>query len=149
MDNVQKLDIPGARGTVEVDGVLGVFYKILLDGEPQKRRKGGWAIPMRNGMTSKLSARGILPGFQKLYLDDQPIYAIGAHVDTGLRILMFLPFLLILVSPPFGLLLGGVLFFMNISVVKNVQMPRPLRIILPVVNTLAGALILVLLLSLL
>ncbi|WP_430866980.1 hypothetical protein [Demequina aurantiaca] len=149
MDNVQKLDIPGARDTVEVDGVLGVFYKVRVGGQVVKRTKGGWAVPMRSGTTSKLSSRGILPGFQKIYLDDVPIYAIGAHVDTALRVLMFVPFVLIFLNPIVGLPLAVILFFMNVSVVKNPQMPRPVRIILPVVNTLVGALILFLLAGLL
>lgn len=145
MDNVQKLDIAGARDTVEVDGVFGVFYKIRINGEVVKRGKGGWDVPMRDGSTAKLSPRGLIPGFQTLYLDGTPVYAIGAHVDTPMRILVFLPLVLILVNPFLGLVLAVILFFMNITVVKNIQMPRPVRIILPVVNTFAGALLLVLL----
>lgn len=149
MENVQKLDIPDALGTVEVDGVLGVFYKIRLDGEAAPRVKGKWTIPMRNGGTASLSARGVLPGFQTLYVDGAPVYAIGAHVDTALRIVMFLPLLLIGVNPLFGVILGGAMFFMNISLVKNPLMPYPLRIALPIINTLVGGFALILLLSLL
>ncbi|WP_062207798.1 hypothetical protein [Demequina oxidasica] len=149
MDNVQKLDIEGARDTVEVDGVFGVFYRIRVGGEVVRRGKGGWDVPMRNGSTSKLTSRGIVPGFQKLYLDNTPIYAMGAHVDLGMRILMFLPFVLILVNYLLGFLLALILFFMNISIVKNPHMPRPVRIILLVVNTLAGGLMLFLLAGLL
>ncbi|WP_061964594.1 hypothetical protein [Demequina aurantiaca] len=149
MDNVQKLDIEGARDTVEVDGVFGVFYKIRVGGEVVRRGKGGWDVPMRNGSTSKLTARGLIPGFQKLYLDNTPIYAMGAHVDLGMRILMFLPFILILINYFLGLVLALVLFFLNISVVKNPHMPAAVRIILPVANTLAGGLLLFLLAGLL
>jgi hypothetical protein len=142
VDNIQKLDIDGARDTVEVDGVLGVFYKIRVGGQVIRRAKGGWAFPMRNGTTSRVTARGIMPGFQRLYFDDVPVYAIGAHVDTPLRIVMFLPFVLIFVNPLFGLVLGALLYFMNISLVKNPLMPHVLRIALPVINTIAGAVIL-------
>lgn len=142
MDNVQKLDVPGAREAVEVDGVFGVFYKIRVGGEAVKRSKGVWEIPMRKGPAAKLTASGYLPGFQKLLLDGTPIYAMGAHVELGMRILMFVPFVLILLNYVLGPVLAIILFFMNISIVKNPQMPLPVRIILPVVNMLAGALLL-------
>jgi hypothetical protein len=149
MGNVQRLDITGARDTVEVDGVLGVFYKIRVGGKALKRGKGGWDIPMRKGAASKLSARGLVPGFQKFYLDGEPIYAMGAYVDVAMRVLMFLPLVLIVLNPLVGLVLAVILFFMNVSVVKNPQMPRPVRIILPIGNTLAGGLVLFLLAGLL
>lgn len=142
MDNTQRLDIEGARDTVEVDGVLGVFYKIRVGGEVVRRGRGGWAIPMRGGGAAQLTSRGVLPGFQTLYLDGQPIYAIGAHVEPVLRVVMFIPFLLIFVNPLLGLVLGVILYLMNISLVKNPLMPHPLRIALPVINALAGAVIL-------
>jgi len=145
MENVQKLEIAGARGTVEVDGVTGIFYKIRVDDEVVKRTKGGWPIPMRNGKVSKLSSRGIVPGFQKLYMDEALVYAMGGHVEKWLRALMFLPFLLIFVNQLFGLILGVLLFFMNISAVKNDQMPMPVRAALPIINTVAGGVILALL----
>lgn len=145
MEMIQRLDVEGAREPVEVDGVLGVFYKIRVGGTVVKRRKGGWDIPMRNGPVSRLSSGGVLPGFHKLYLDGTPIYAMGAHVDLAMRILMFLPFVLIVINPVLGLVLALILFFMNISIVKNPHMPWPVRVILPVGNLLAAGVVLFLL----
>ncbi len=145
MENTRRLDIPGARGKVEVDGVLGLLYKIRIDGEPVNRRRGKWTVPMRNGSTSTLSANGVIPGFQTLYFDDKPILKMGAHVQLPEKVAMFTPVVL------FGWLIGApiavLMFFMNVMVVKNPQIPRGLRIALPVINTAVLALLLSVLLG--
>jgi len=140
MENTRRLDIPGAKGRVEVDGVLGLLYKITLDGEPISRRKGAWAIPMRNGTTSKITANGLLPGFQTLRLDGKPILKMGAHVQAPEKIAMFAPVIL-LAWLFLGAVAGVILFLMNIMVVKNPQFPRPLRVALPLLNTAVVALL--------
>lgn len=142
MNNVQKLDIAGARDTVEIDGVMGVFYKIRVAGEVVKRRGGGWEIPMAKGDSARLTSRGFIPGFQTLSVNGDPVYAIGAHVPTPLRALIFLPFLLIALNPILGFILGFLLFFMNVSLVKNPLMPYAVRVAMPLVNTVAGGVLL-------
>jgi len=144
MTTTERIDVPGARGTVEIENPHGIFYKIRLNGEVIKRGKGGWSIPMRNGSTGKLASNGIIPGFQSLYFNDEKIYKMGAAVGTAERVAMFTPLILV-IWVPLGALLAVILFFMGVSTVKNLQMPRGLRIALPIVNTLAGALILTLL----
>jgi len=139
-DTTVPLNIPGARGTVTLAGADGIFYKVLIDGEPVKRRKGHWAIPLRNGTTGKLESRGLLPGFQRLVMDGTEIHQMGAHASTLEKVLMFLPLVLI-VTGFFGAVVGVLLFFMNVIAVKNSLMPRTARIVLPIVNTIAGALI--------
>ncbi|WP_084040240.1 hypothetical protein [Demequina sp. NBRC 110053] len=143
-DETVALDIPGARGNVALQGAEGVFYKVLIDGQPIKRAKGHWPIPMRNGSTGKLESRGILPGFQKLVMGDREVYQMGAHATTLEKSLMFLPLLLVVFLFP-GMVLALILFFMNVFVVKNAQFPRALRVALPIVNTLAGGIILAIL----
>lgn len=140
MDNVQPLEIPGARGAVEIENPHGILYKIRVGGDVVSRRKGAWAIPLRNGTTGTLSSRGIIPGFQSLYFNDVKIFQMGAHVSVAEKVAMFLPLLLVGFLP-FGFLLALALFFMGIPAVKNPLMPRAVRIALPVVNTLAGAFI--------
>jgi len=138
--NTVPLEIPGARGKVTLQGAERIFYKVLIDGEVAKRRKGGWPIPMRNGTTSKLESRGLLPGFQRLLLDGQEIFRMGAHASTAEKVVMFLPLVLIV----FGFLpavIALVLFFMNVMAVKNPLLPQRVRLALPVVNTIAGGLI--------
>lgn len=139
-----RLEVPGARGTVSLDGAEGIFYKVLIDGEPVKRRKGHWAIPLRNGETAKLESRGFLPGFQRLVVDGEEVHRMGAHVSMAERVLMFLPLVLV-VFGFLGAVLGLILFFMNILAVKNPQLPQAARIALPIINTVAGALILIVL----
>ncbi|WP_084104174.1 hypothetical protein [Demequina sp. NBRC 110056] len=140
-DNTVALDIAGARGNVALEGADGVFYKVLIDGQPIKRAKGHWPIPMRNGSTGKLESRGILPGFQKLVMDGQDVYQMGGHASLAEKILMFLPLVLVVFGFP-GMILALILFFMNVFAVKNPQMPRAVRMALPIVNTIAGAIIL-------
>ncbi|GIG54327.1 hypothetical protein [Demequina activiva] len=135
------LDIPGARGTVALKGADGIFYSVLIDGEPVKRRKGGWAIPMRKGDTSKLEVRGILSGFQTLVMDGREVHRMGGHASTVEKALMFLPLILV-VFGFLGAVLAVLLFFMNVLAVKNPLLPRVARIAIPIVNTIAGGVIL-------
>lgn len=136
MDNTRRLDIPGSRGKVEVDGVLGLLYKVRIDGTVIKRGRGGWAIPMRNGSTSRLTSGGVIPGFQTLYLDGKPILKMGAHVQAPEKAAMFAPLALVLWwYLGVGAILAVLMFLTNVMVVKNPQIPRALRIGLPLVNT--------------
>jgi hypothetical protein len=143
MDNLQLLDLPGARGKVEIENANGIFYKIRLNGDVIKRRKGAWAIPLRNGHTGALRSTGIVPGFQTLRLDGEKVFKMGAHVGTPERIAMWAP-LILTAWLPFGVFLGVALFFLGVPAVKNIQMPAGLRIALPLINTFAGAVILTL-----
>ena len=140
MDTV-TLNIPGARHSVELENPHGIFYKIRVGGEVLKRRRNTWYIPMRRGQDAKIKARGLIPGFQVIKLDGETIYDMGTGVSRLERITMFAPVLLV-VWVPVGILLGIVLFLTGIPAVKNLQMPRPLRIALPIINFLAGAFIL-------
>ncbi|MFW7415798.1 hypothetical protein [Demequina sp. SO4-18] len=146
-DDTVKLDIPGARGDVRVSGSERIFYKVLIDGKPVSRKGGGWTIPLRNGETTKLRARGFIPGFQTLYTEDGDVLRMGAHVGLSERMAMFLPVLLIVFLFP-GLVLGLILFFMNVMAVKNPMMPKAARIGVAILNTVAGAFVLLLLPSL-
>ena len=74
------LDIPGARQTVELENPHGVLYKVRLGGEVIKRGRGGWAIPLRNGNTARLKAKGLIPGFQVLKLEDETLFDMGEGV---------------------------------------------------------------------
>ena len=145
MDNTRVLEIPGARGKVQVDGVLGLVPKVRIDGVLVQRRRGFWSVPMRNGAVAKLTSNGVIPGFQTLYLDGKPILKLGAHVPTRARTAMFAP-ALVLVWPVVGAVpplvmtvtsvLAVVMFVMNVVFVKNPAIPRGLRTAMPVVNSL-------------
>jgi hypothetical protein len=141
---LDALNIPGARKPVEVQNPRGIFYKIRMGGDVLRRQRGAWIIPLRNGKDARLKARGLIPGFQALYLDGEQIYDMGAGVGRIERIAMFAPILLIF-WPPAGLILALGLFFLGLPGIKNLQIPRPIRIALPIVHLLAGALILYLL----
>lgn len=147
MENTVTLDIAGARGTVEVEGALGVLVKVLIDGTPVKARKGVFVVPRRKGEDAQVRVRGLLPGFQKVTVDGEKVLDLGAHVPTAARITMFAPLLLVFAAGlgPFlgtiGLVLALVLFFMSIMVVKNPDMPVGLRVALPLVNTIAAAVV--------
>ncbi|WP_062301479.1 hypothetical protein [Demequina subtropica] len=132
MDNTRPLDIPGARGKLEVEGVLGLTYKIRIDGEVVKRKGGRWAIPLRNGKIAKLTSNGILPGFQTLYLDGEPIFKMGAHVSTAAKVTMFTP-LILLPFVPIGSMIAVLMIFTNILLVKNTQIPAFLRTVYPAI----------------
>lgn len=130
------LNLPGSRAKVELDGVLGIVVRTYVNGQRSKPSKGGWDIPVSRGGTAKLRVRGWLPGFQTFYWDDKPVYKLGAHVGLPERIVMFAP-VIVLFSSVFAAPIALGLFFMNIPVVKNTHMPRPLRIALPIVNSVA------------
>lgn len=135
------LPIPGARGRVEVVGTRGIFYKVRQGGEILKRRRGGWPVQMKNGSVQKLNAAGWLPGFQTLYLENDKVYRFGADVGLAPRILSFLPLAIIPVNPYIGGVLAIVLFFYNVYTIKNPQLPTWVKIALPIMNTIAGILI--------
>ncbi len=145
MDNVDTLKVPGAKGTLEVHGTNGIFYRIVHNGEVLKPTKGRWLVPAGGDKTVELRQRGFFPGFTRLVANGEPVYQFGAAVPKWLRAVAFLPLLLIFISPLFGLALGILMFFMNILIIKNPQMPLPLRVALPIINTLAAGLILFLL----
>lgn len=145
VDNVATLNIKGVRQRVELSGANGIFYRILLGGEPLKQVKGRWLLPAAGGKEVELRQRGLLPGFQKLVADGEVVYRLGGAVPLWLRIIMFVPFVLIFLNPLFGSILALILFFMNILIVKNPQMPLALRTALPFINTGAAAVILVIL----
>lgn len=131
------LDLPGAKGKVEVVGALGIVAKLEIDGERARPQRGGWTIPLKSGTEGRLVIKGMLPGFQRLLWRDEVVMRLGAHVGKPERIAMFSPFLLF-ITGVFLAPVALVLFLMNISVVKNPLMPRALRIALPVINTVAA-----------
>lgn len=135
--NLIQLDLPGAKGKVEVTGALGIVAKVLIDGHRAVPQRGGWAIPLKDGGERKLMVKGFLPGFQRFTWSDETVLQLGGHVGLAEKIAMFVPFLLIfawvLLAP-----ISLVLFLMNIPIVKNPLMPRVLRIALPILNTAAG-----------
>ncbi|SEJ46105.1 hypothetical protein [Demequina mangrovi] len=141
MDNTRRLDIPGARGKVEVEGVLGLLYKVRIDGDVVKRKRGAWAVPMRDRSTGRLTSNGVLPGFQTLRFNGEPILKMGAHVETAAKIAMFAPVILILFGF-IGAIAAVLMFLTNVLVVKNPQMPAGMRIGLPVLNAFVMALLL-------
>ncbi|PKQ25754.1 MAG: hypothetical protein CVT64_08640 [Actinobacteria bacterium HGW-Actinobacteria-4] len=147
MDNTEPLNIPGARGKIAVTGVHGIFYKILVDGQVIKPVKGKWRIPARNGSFKLMHARGVLPGFQRLFVEGEQVFDMAHDVSLAQRIVMFVPLTLIFVNPLLGFPLALILFFMNVTLVKNAAMPGPLRIALPIINTAAAALVVFLLTS--
>lgn len=137
------LDVPKATGKVELKGAQGIFYSILLDGTALSRRKGAWTVPLRGGKESRITAQGLLPGFQTLYRDGEEIYRFGAHASRLEKIAMFAPLLLVLGASTLALILAILLFFSSVLVVKNAEIPSKLRVALPLINTCAGAMILV------
>ena len=137
-ENRQLLTLPGATGRVELLNALGIVAKIDVNGERAKPQRGGWAIPLKSGGTGRLAVKGWVPGFQSFIWEGKTVYKLGEHVGRAERIVMYLPFLLLLMMI-FMVPVSLALFFMNISLVKNPHMPRPLRIALPIVNTLAAA----------
>ena len=131
-----QLDLSGAKGKVEVTGALGIIARVEINGERARPQRGGWSIPLKNGGESKLMVRGFLPGFQRFTWNGETVLQLGAHVRLPEKIVMFAPFLLMvwIILAPVSL----VLFMLNIPIVKNPLMPRALRIAIPLINTLAG-----------
>ncbi|WP_084127027.1 hypothetical protein [Demequina sp. NBRC 110054] len=147
MDNTVRIDVRGARGKVEVEGRHGVTAKVLLDGEPVRPKKGVFAVPVSGGRTAEIRLRGLLPGFQKVVVDGEPVVGLGDHVPMVARVTMFAPLLLLVtalfgtVPGTIGMVLALLLFFMSIMVVKNPDMPVWMRAALPLANTAAGAVV--------
>ncbi len=145
MNDLQRLDIPGVKGTVELKGAQGIFYSVVHDGVPVKPTKGRWLLPAKHGESVELRARGFLPGFQRLYADGTEVADMGASVPTWLKALPFVSFLLVVVNPFVGAIVAVLLFFLGIGIVKNLQMPAVLRAVMTVANTLAATVIIALL----
>ena len=143
-ENTVELGIRGARAKVEVVGVHGVFYRVRQGGEVLKRRKGKWEIALKGGGTAKLRARGWVPGFQSLWVDGDRVYRFGTDVPAIAKWLAFLPLTLIAFSAFVGGIIGILLVFYSLSAIKVPGFPRPLRIALPVMNTIGGLLIIAL-----
>ena len=136
--NIIQLDLSGAKGKVEVIGALGIVAKVQIDGERARPQRGGWAIPLKNGGESKLIVKGFLPGFQRFTWNGDTVLQLGKHVRRPEKIAMFAPFLLV-IAWVFLAPISLALFMMNIPIVKNPLMPRALRVALPIINTIAGA----------
>ncbi len=136
--NTIQLDLSGAKGKVEVIGALGIVAKVLVDGVRARPQRGGWSIPLKGGGESKLVVKGFLPGFQRFMWKGDTVLQLGEHVRLPEKIAMFAPFLLmfawVFLAP-----ISLALFIMNIPIVKNPLMPRALRVALPIINTVAGA----------
>lgn len=135
--NTIPVDLPGAKGKVEVTGALGIVARVQINGERARPQRGGWPIPLKNGGETKLMVKGFLPGFQRFTWNGETALQLGAHVRLPEKIAMFAPFLLmfawVFLAP-----ISLALFMMNIPIVKNPLMPRALRIAIPIINTLAG-----------
>lgn len=136
--NLIQLDLSGAKGKVEVTGALGIIARVQVNGERARPQRGGWSIPLTNGGDSKLVVKGFLPGFQRFTWKGDTALQLGDHVRMPEKIAMFAPFLLmfawVFLAP-----ISLALFMMNIPIVKNPLMPQALRVALPIINTVAGA----------
>lgn len=130
--------LPGAKPKVEVDGVLGVLPRVLVDGRKAPGKRGGWVIPTKGGGESRLELKGLLPGFQRFVWQGKTVFELGAHVKVPERIVMFAPALLLALAVWPAVAIALLLFFMNIPIVKNPAFPRALHFILPIVNTVAA-----------
>ncbi|WP_061960333.1 hypothetical protein [Demequina flava] len=148
-NEITPLELPGSVGSTEIKGAQGVLYFIRHDDEIVSRRRGRWLIPMANGEMGELRAHGWVPGFQRLSWQGTEIFRMGAHATLAEKIAMFAPLLLVLLGSFLAVVLGLVLFFMSVRVVKTPAMPIFLRIALPIINTVAGGLIVILLAGLL
>lgn len=134
-ENRVRLKLEGATAKVEVDGALGIVAKVLVDGERAAPKRGGWAIPTREG-DERLAVKGLMPGFQSFIWRGKVVHKLGGHVGLPEKITLFSPALLVILiwwTVPIAL----ALFFMGVPIVKNPQMPRLLRILLPLINTVA------------
>lgn len=128
-----RLSLDGVKARVEVAGTNGIVARVLVDGQRALPRRGGWAIPTANGY-ERLSLRGVLPGFQSFIWRGQTVYRLGDGVGRMEKVTLFAPLLLLLVMW-FTVPIAVALFFVGIPVVKNQRLTRPVRIVLPVVNT--------------
>lgn len=141
---LSEVPVPGARAKVQVEGTQGIFFKIHVGGKVVKPKKGFWAVPAKGGV-KELRVRGFVPGFQKLFVDGKTVFDLAAGTGLPERLVIFAPMLLIAVNPMIGLVLAVLMFFSNIFLVKNLSIPRPLRLIMPLVNTVVLGALLVLL----
>ncbi len=146
-DNIAVLPVPRAASKVELLGTSGVFYSIHQGGELLKKRRGAWTIALKNGKTASLRSAGWMPGFQKLYLDGELIYEFGADAPLAAKIVSFLPIGLIAIHPFIGGVIGIVLVFLNLVTIKNPVFPNRVKIILPILNVVAGALVTIVILG--
>ena len=137
MATTVTLPIKGASKKIELSGADRLFFKILIDGEVTKQRRGFWAIQMRNGTTGQLRTRGLIPGFQSLTLDGEKVYQFGDHAYRFERFIPFVAILLIFASPLLGMVAAIAMYFMNLGIVRNANFPVGLRVALPIVNTTA------------
>src|SRR5690606_5355083 len=119
MEQRQRLTIARVKGTVEVETVALVFYRLLHTGTVLKQRRGRWLLPAKGSRadTVEVRARGFVPGFQRLFADGEQVHDFGAHVSLAERIVIFAPFLLIAILPWLGLPVGLIMFFMNVTFV--------------------------------
>lgn len=131
---LSEIPVPGARAKVEVEGAQGIFFKVRVGGQVVKPKKGFWAIPAKGG-PKEMRVRGFLPGFQRLFVDGKQVFDLAAGTGWPERVVVFAPLLLILVNPVFGVVLAVLMFFSSIFLVKNLSIPRPLRLAMPLVNT--------------
>lgn len=129
------LPIKGARSKVELSGADRLFFKILIDGEVVKPRRGFWTIQMRNGTTSQLRTRGLIPGFQSLTLDGEKVFQFGEHAYRFERYIPFIAILLVIANPLLGMVAAIAMYFMNLGIVRNPNFPVGMRVALPIVNT--------------
>jgi hypothetical protein len=143
-ENTMELAIPGARGRVEVVGTRGIFYRVTQGGRALKRTKGRWVISLKNGHSTDLRSSGWIPGFQSLWLGGTKVYQFGNGVPIAARVVAFLPLSLIALNPYVGGVVGLVLVFYNLIVVKSPLFPQVVRIMLPVAHTVAGVLVVLL-----
>jgi len=141
--NMAELPIPRAASPVHVVGTRGVFYSIHQGGKALKKHRGAWVIELKNGKRATLRSAGWVPGFQKLYLDGELIYSFGLEAPLAAKILSFLPLGLIALNSLVGGILGIVLVFYNLYTIKNPDFPNRVKVILPVLNTIAGVLVVI------
>lgn len=134
-ENRVRLNLDGATAKVDVDGALGIVAKVLVNGNRAAPKGGGWAIPTHKG-DERLAVKGLMPGFQSFIWRGKVVHKLGSHVGIPEKVTLFSPALLVILiwwTVPLAL----ALFFMGVPIVKNPQMPRVLRILLPFINTAA------------
>jgi len=141
MDNVHRLDIERAKGLVELKGAAGILYSLRVDGVTVRPHRGRWHLPATQGEDVVVRAHGLVPGFHRLSADGVVVADMGAEVPRWLRWVTATPVVLVVVNPLVGAIVAVFLVLLAIATVKNVQMPLALRAVLPVVNTVAAALI--------
>lgn len=132
-----SLTLPRVKGRVEIVGALGLLPRVHYEGERVRTARGGFLIPTTSGEPEPLRQKGLIPGFQRYLWKGEEVARLGAHVKLPERITMWFPLALVLFAWP-GVVMAIPLLLVSVLVVKNPQMPRGLRIALPIVNTFAG-----------